>query len=51
MEIDMARKPDPQISLATVRDMIEVIMQYVPIASRANARAAAIAVGVGYEPK
>lgn len=42
---------EPMIPLACVRDMIEAIMRYVPEHQRRHAEAAAVAVGVGYEPK
>lgn len=36
------------ISLAAVRAMLEVMEAYVPMAQREAARAAALAVGIGY---
>jgi hypothetical protein len=42
---------EPMISLACHRAMMDAVMHYVPHYQRENARAAATAVGVGYEPK
>lgn len=38
----------PVITLACVRDMLAVMESYVPMAQRDNARAAALAVGIGH---
>ncbi len=36
------------ISLACVRDMLEVVLAYVPAAQRETARAAGLAIGIGH---
>jgi len=40
---------EPKIALACHRAMMDAVMDYVPIARRGNARAAATAIGVGYD--
>ena len=42
------RASNLQISLACVRDMLEVVLAYVPAAQRETARAASLAIGIGY---
>lgn len=42
---------EPTIPLACFRAMVEAIVAYVPVYQRENARAAAVAVGIGFEPR
>lgn len=42
------RHSDATISLAAYRAMVQTLLSYVPVAQRENARAAALAVGIGY---
>jgi hypothetical protein len=42
------RASNLQISLACVRDMLEVVLAYVPAAQRETARAAGLAIGIGH---
>ncbi len=37
------------ITLAAYRDMIEVVLSYVPVAQRDTARSAALAIGIGHQ--
>lgn len=37
------------ITLSAYRDMIEVLLSYVPAAQRETARSAALAVGIGHQ--
>jgi hypothetical protein len=36
------------MSLAAWRDTLEIVLAYVPLHQRENARAAALAIGIGY---
>ena len=47
----MSSKRESAISLAAHRAMVDAVMAYVPMAQRENARAAATAIGIGYDPK
>lgn len=46
---ETTRPKAPTITLAAYRDMIEVVLSYVPVTQRDTARSAALAIGIGHQ--
>lgn len=49
MPNETTRPKAPTITLAAYRDMIEVVLSYVPVTQRDTARSAALAIGIGHQ--